>query len=1037
MFTMQHAQIRHPSIFLLLSFSLMALNTLAWNIAVSIFIARVDSAHLPIAYILLGLLSIPITLVTSRLVARYDRAQLFSYVLLGTIALSLGIHSLLNLESAFVAYGIFIAFYFQWNLILHIMLPSLLTDYFSTLDWKKYSAFITMSQGIGGIFGGGLTSWLSYYIKTENMVLFLPIFSLASLGQIIYITRYKKKIKNTKNESQDRAIKNPKEFNTLVKKYPIIFLLALETVVTVTLKAFSEFEFFSIYAGAFSDQETRTNFLGQMRMINSSLQLFILLFMKPLIQRLRVSEANLLYPSVSVGSFVTFAFQFNLRGAIVLDLHNNAFTQGLNVPVNTLNYNALPHQIIGQARSICDGLFYFIGLAIGGGILWVAQTILTPFQIGFIGIGLSLIFWIVRYRIGQSYLPTLMTTLQSSSVDLNAVSDGLPQLPDTYNSQICQLLGSDRQSEQIVGLELASRLNHPSQVLSSVDRLLSNYSTDKIHQAAIHFLSIRDLTISRYLGQLLQSENLSLQKIALQSLIASKQPLTEIEVRGFLQNRLWKSVQNILSQKPSRALRKQIREIQILAYIAAAPAGNPDSDLQQFLLQKISLSALNNSSEQLIIIRAIRQSQNRKLIPIVVEMLTHAVAEVKIEALGVLAELADISDKKLAEMGLAELTHPDPFVQTAALKLLGSIRHPKLLKQVASGLQNDNLVVRLHAAQTLAQYGKLSFDYSQPFLESPRNEVILAAITAIAKVGNRRAQDILYNYLRPKYSLLADIIRWRKLIPSDRPNRKFLNLAIADYQARLVYLVLYILSQLDRDGTLSDVRILLHDIDLRTKANAIEVLASGSHRRFILPIVPLLERPDGETSTSIWTSFLTKDALEQKILESGNRWLIVAVLLLTKKTTSLQNISDPTACNLIKYFEVKPTPEDNFSLDRLVFLKNVALLNPLFLDELLQIHRVLIEKSYGSGEIIGNRGQLWDKLLIVYQGKIETIPPNESESIYMNRGEYFGEIALLQEIPLELTIVAHSDAKVLILNRHDFQNLIEICPRLLTCLSRV
>ncbi|MBP0021140.1 MAG: HEAT repeat domain-containing protein [Cyanobacteria bacterium SBLK] len=1029
---MQHAQIRHPSIFLFLSFSLMALNTLAWNIAVSIFIDRVDSGHLPIAYILLGLLSIPITLVTSRLVDRYDRTRLFSYMLLGSIALFLGIRLLLNLESTFVAYAIFIAFYFQWNLIIHIMLPSLLADYFSTLDWKKYSTSITMAQGIGGILGGGLTSWFSSYMKTENMVLLLPIFSIVALGQIIYIIRYKKKIKNITKETQNSVIQSPKEFGILVKQYPIIFLLAIDTVVTIILKSFSEFEFFSIYARVFSDQETRTNFLGQMRMINSSLQLLILLFMKPLIQKLRVSEANLLYPSVSVGSFLTFAFQFNLRGAIVLDLHNNAFTQGLNVPVSTLNYNALPHRIIGQARSICDGLFYFIGLALGGGILWVAQTILTPFQMGFIGIGLSIIFWIARYQIGKSYLPTLMTTLQSNSVDLNAVSDRLPQLPNTYNSQIRQLLGSDRQSEQILGLELASRLSHPNKVLSSVDRLLANYPSEKIHQAAIHFLSIQDLTISRYLGQLLQSENLSLQRIALQSLIASKQPLTEIEVRGLLQNRLWKSVQNILSQKPSRTLRKQVREIQILAYIAAAPARNPDSDLQHFLLQKISLSALNNSSEQLIIIRAIRQSQNRELIPIVVEMLTHATAEVKIEALGILAELANLSDKRLAEMSLAELTHPDPFVRMAAFKLLGSIRHPKLLKKVALGLQNDNLVVRLHAAKALAQYGKLSFDYSQPLLDSSRNEVVLAAISAIAKVGNRRAQDILYNYLRPKYSLLADIIRWRQLIPSDAPNRLFLNLAIADYQARLVYLVLYTLSQLDRDGELSDIRILLHDLDLRTKANAIEALASGSHRRFILPIVPLLERPDGETSVSIWTSFLTKDALQQKIVASGDRWLIVAALLLTKKIVNFQNISDPITGSFVKYLNL----ENNFSIERLVFLKTVSLLNSLFLDELLQIHTVLIEENYRSGETIGTLGQPWNKLLIVYQGKIETIPSNAPESICMSQGDYFGAIALFQEISLEFTVVAHSDAKVLTLNRDEVQNLIEVCPRLLTCLSR-
>lgn len=178
--------------FLLLVISIMSFNVIGETISTTLLLSKAGPKHLLLCHLIIGVLSIPAYTVFSQLVQRFSHLKLLKYLLLGTILFTLILRFLLKLNTLPVYYFVFISFNFQWILLLDIMFPSLVFDYFTVLDWKRYTHFLAIAQAAGGLLGGALVSWLANYLITENMLLVIPFLSGVSLVQIISLKNLKK-----------------------------------------------------------------------------------------------------------------------------------------------------------------------------------------------------------------------------------------------------------------------------------------------------------------------------------------------------------------------------------------------------------------------------------------------------------------------------------------------------------------------------------------------------------------------------------------------------------------------------------------------------------------------------------------------------------------------------------------------------------------------------------------------------------------------------------------------------------------------------
>ena len=1011
---------------LLLAVTVLSYNVVAITVANSLFISHVGAGSLPLAFICIGLCSTPAYAIFSQIIDSYSRPQLFRYILLISIFVILGLRFLLTLDTSVVYYLLLIAIFFQWDFHNNILYPSLLTDYFTSLEYKQYAPFIGIAQAVGTILGGGLTVVLSHYLRTRDLLFCLPILFTVALLQLVYLEKSQRRIHQIQTSTKVGIIESIRTFPDLVKRYPLVLFLASSSFLLVIIYISSEFLWFNIYGQHFSE-EALTKFLGLMRMIISCVQMIVLYALtRPLLKWLGVARMNPVYPLTTLVSFSGLLLNFNLLSAIGLHINGDALYKAINLPVHQLNYNGIPQEFIGRVRALSDGVIYSVGLTLAGVVLWLCHLYLSLEQTTGLAMILTVLLLLVRLPMGRFYAQSLEEMIRSNTINLDDFSEYQTQLPPQSSNAIRELLTNEDTYVQLKGLELAGNLGNPSQFLPEVKTLLLGGDA-KVRQGVVKLFATTPDTeaITEFKNLLDQNNPGILRATALEILIASEYTFTEEEINSLLAD--------------------SDRQMRLLAAVAAMRMNTSD---QKTTWATIWQSSLETSTAKALF-RIITHCHHQELAPLVTHILPQANPEIKREGLEALSVVADVDNCDLAEVAVKEITHPEPSVRTAAFKLLGITRCGEMLPYIKTGLKDPHPRVRQQVASSLSAYGKSGLSLAQESLSSPQKEVVDTAIAVIAKIRNRKANDILYKYLTPEFEQLTRTRKWQQQIPQNDPSWQPLAVAITDYHQRLIQKVLYILSCLGYSRTVNAVRRILATTDQRDLANAVEVLVSLGHRRFVLPLVPLLEQIVKQEPPTTKVKFNSQWLRNKgykillEALESKDRWLKTGALVaLAMIPSALLEDRDPVV-NLVAR-EIFPNScqllsPTNSSMNRLLLLKNVALFKNLSLDELFLIDKALEQQQVLSNETIYTEGSWGDRLYIIAEGSVKivkTLDDQQQEIKQLTQGEYFGEIALFDNAPRWDGAIAIQDCTLLKLEKKRFISLITQRPHIILEICR-
>lgn len=124
------------------------------------------------------------------------------------------------------------------------------------------------------------------------------------------------------------------------------------------------------------------------------------------------------------------------------------------------------------------------------------------------------------------------------------------------------------------------------------------------------------------------------------------------------------------------------------------------------------------------------------------------------------------------------------------------------------------------------------------------------------------------------------------------------------------------------------------------------------------------------------------------------------------------------------------------------WLSEVDLLQPLNHFELSRLSEMMESELFDAGEDIVVQGQPGDKFYILEDGTAAAymLGPDGEVKVkdYLNKGEYFGEIALMINEPRRATVRASgSGASVISVSKEDFNNVLgPIQDRLLSQIDR-
>jgi len=1010
---------------LLLAVTVLTYNVMAMAIANSLFVSQVGAGQLPIAFILIGLCSLPIYGIFSQIADRYSRPQVFRYVLLGSIVSMLGLRLLVNLDTVWVYYALLIVIFFQWDFYNNLLYPGLLTDYFTTIEYKRYAPYIGIAQAVGTLIGGGYTLLLSNRFPSRDLIWCLPGFMAIAFGQLVYLEKSQRRLQTPVVEEQVGILESLRILPDLGKRYPLILFLAASTFLLVIIYVCSEFLWFNIYGQEFEESQL-TGFLGLMRMIISLIQVvFLYGITRPLLKWIGVARLNAVYPVTTLLSLGGLLFNFRLPMAIALHINGDALYKAINLPVHQLNYNGIPHQYVGRIRALSDGLIYSLGLTLAGVILWLCHMYLSLAQITWLAVILTIGLLLVRIPMGKFYVQSLEEMIRTDAIDLDDFDEQRNQLPSQSSTVIKEFLVDSDRYTQIKGLELAANFGNPEQFLTEIKALLP-HADDALRRGILKLFCNTDRATLKQFAELLTADLPTVRSSALEVTIANQYDFATSELDSLRRDRH--------------------EEVKALALVATFQATKSEEIESKIAEQFWQIQLTDKIVEA--IARVVRYSDNPEFITLIEYLLPQADSEAKIAALDALVNLGNAQDSHLAKIAVAEIQHSHPEVRVAAYKLLEITHCPETIEHVSQGLRDSSPQVRQQVASTVAAYRQQGLNLAQSQLAVEDFQVVKTAIAAIAKFKSKRANDILFQHLAPEFQQFNLTRKWQLQIPAHDPSWQFLAIAIEDYQQRLLQKVLYILACLGYSRTVGLIKRILVTSDRRDLANAVEILASIEHRRFVQPLMPLLEQTVEDKPQSKLVSgpqWLRKKgyAILLEALESSDRWIKTgASVALAVVPTALLKDPDPIVQSVAR--EIFPTVDRltcpvSTSMNRLLLLRNIALFKNLTLDELFPIDEALEQKQVLAGETIYTEGSWGGQLYIIAAGRVQIIKElnGEQEEIkQLVTGQYFGEISLFDEAPRWDGAIALEDSTLLFLEKKRFISLISQRPHIILELCR-
>src|SRR5690242_11594173 len=134
------------------------------------------------------------------------------------------------------------------------------------------------------------------------------------------------------------------------------------------------------------------------------------------------------------------------------------------------------------------------------------------------------------------------------------------------------------------------------------------------------------------------------------------------------------------------------------------------------------------------------------------------------------------------------------------------------------------------------------------------------------------------------------------------------------------------------------------------------------------------------------------------------------------------------------------TPPKNAGSAVQQVMRRVPLFSQLNDDELGRISEPARERSYPKNSVILFEDDPGDALYVVKQGQVKVVLIGEDgrEVILsvLGEGDFFGEMALIDDEPRSAHVIAMGDSTLLVLRREDFQGLLMQTPAIALAMLR-
>src|SRR5215831_10483633 len=947
---------------------------------------------------------------------------------------------LLMLGGVHWVYFVLYTFVLAYDTILTTSWTVYLAGHYDVQEAKRLLPFIASGLLIGRIIGGVGVGLCVPLIGAANVLLLWAATLVVTVALIYSITRRFTAI-DTRAHKTKRATPKPSLRQSIAegiaysRSSALFTTTAIASIATMMALQVIDFEYSKIIRTAFPDSAHLTAFLGVFDGLTTVGALLLQWFVVPWsLRRFGVQGTNVLFPYAVLFAFGFLAAALGLPAVALPAAMFARFTRSSLMPTlrgttRSLMLNAVPRKTGALVRSFNTAMVMPLGQGAGAILLIVLKGAALPWLFPVLGLLITVAFLIYSYKQNAAYGEALLDLLKEDRIHLLDLEDeDIRQFDSAAVTAISERLKSEHEDVTLGAIELLRTIGSPAARTALQQHL--PFASPRATTVALQALaSMGGEGTGEFLRPYLDAPEPQVRVAALQGL----RQLGDVTVR----------------QRAASLLDDP--DVQVCAAALVVVLSEPQSpDYARACECWESMLSTVDTATQLAALSVMAEVPETPLQGHVYHALEHTDIVVRHAALRVLHNLATAGRVNgLDSTLLRTLEADDVDSRDLALQVLTALDTDEALEHMLVLLDDEQPHVRETLVRAVKRYGKRAVEPLFSHLQSPQTSLTAkaTALLALAQLDGVRAEQFLAFW----EGELRDVYRYKLMLASldaSTPGAAdtFLQVAFDNAHRQILSLLVQLLAVWASPDVARLVESGLNETDRRKRANALEALESLSDRRFTRLFLPILEAGDSqqedwqEVARRQWSLTVTDIAtLLETCLQDTNKWVVIGAVLSGQVRAAtlppawsqhLEQLAstapDADVCNTVRRALGMATSEPPRSLsltDIMLSLKRGQLFGSMTLDQLRTIAAYLTEREMSPGETIVREGEDSHELYLIVSGKVDVVKHFGTTAHTIatsSTGDFFGDMALVEDRPRSADIVAAEQGLLLVLSPEHF-----------------
>jgi CRP-like cAMP-binding protein len=1015
-------------------------STFLTNYAETAFLRRFGVEYLPIVQMANSIFTFFAMALMTGIMGKLPGNRLLSYLFLfcGVSVASLRALIPLGIE---LIYPVLFLLKSQLEILLVLVFWNLANDFYNTRQSKRLFPLITAGGVLGQIISSFLTPVLVKAVAFDNLLLvylgttFLGAVVVNRMG-VRFPSLLLLEQKGPKAKKKSSFIDEFKKIAPLVKSSVLMKVLIILTFMPNVIIPIMNYQFNYVVAEQFATEGTMITFFSYFRGSLSIVSLVILLFVGRIYGRWGMPVALMFHPLNYMLAFVAFLLRFDVICAMYARMSTLILRSTINMPANAVIMGLFPESDRNIVRPFLRGTVVRIGLFLGSGLILLTTPLFHPRYLSLVALPFVAVWISAPFILKKHYAKILLDLVSANLLDLKSMEQ----------KEIGQLFLDKKIHTQLIEAFLSAR----EEDCLWYARLLKSLSIKGLDAHVLNCLKDRDEKTQIALLKLLSSQT---GKAALSALKAIADPAKPDLLVAVVQTarRLSLNISKIFDAKVYFASPYP----EVKAYAAATLYDHDPATYQEMISNW--LDSDNAQDRKAGVIAAMESGQ-----AIFALKLEEMLGAEKSSALlpYILRGIKYIGNKEMNARVAFYLSHESETVRLAALEAF-DINGDDALREVINLMNDPFDQVKERAKEKL---DRADYQNAQVLIESltiPRRN-IREGVFDLLSSQNIKDLDV-YRYARSQvekgYAYLAKSEALDQF-PQSR-ERDLLKEHFKHKTRLLLENVLRVLAAQDQSGQIKIIWRGIFSADSRQQSNSIEALEDLVDRSLTKVLVPLIEDIPLAEKLSVSQKNFHLPGIDHRsgafadLLLVEEDWVtaILAMQLLAENdfdrsdkgwvatlTTSDNEHVRAIATSIIAGLDGHAAQGGNHMetqtsiTDRILHLRKINLFEGLSVSELAAVASVTEEIIYPPGETVIKEGDRGETMYLIIKGEVVVIKDQgngrEIELDHIAAGDYFGEMALFENVPRSATIRTEKESHLLVLDQMEFSEIVREYPQI-------